>query len=616
MRFSRLLKILPMVLCDTAAAALAGLIAVVMTYPGSERAMQLVDFFRYFPIFAVTLVIIFYFLGLYAGLWKYAGVKDGVLTAAGTMIAVVGYMFGSTYWLHLEQRRGFYLLFGQILLILVLCLRFYHLIMTALKRGNLYFKKDTERIMMIGAGEGGSIIATGLSSSHEYRNSRVVCFIDDDPQKLGCRINGIKVIGTRQDIVKAAEDYRIHTIIFAIPSCPEDSRREILEICKQTGCQMKTVPNVCDLKENLKVSQLRQVQIEDLLGREPIRLDCSGVAEYVRGKTVLVTGGGGSIGAELCRQLAGFKPKRLVILDIYENTTYEIQLELAEKFPALDLYVHIGTITDQAMLDTLFGSYRPDIVFHAAAHKHVPLMEDSPRESVKNNVFGTLALASAADRYGTARFVMISTDKAVNPTNVMGATKRMCEMIIQSYNKKSATEFVAVRFGNVLGSHGSVIPLFKKQIAHGGPVTVTHRDIIRYFMTIPEAVSLVLQAGALAKGGEIFVLDMGKPVKILDLAENLIRLSGFKPYKDIDIQFTGLRPGEKLFEELLMDEEGLDATSHNMIYVGKPIDVDSDAFWKSLTHLRKIVDDEDVDIRREIQKIVPTYHPKQVLIGQ
>ena len=394
----------------------------------------------------------------------------------------------------------------------------------------------------------------------------------------------------------------------AMPSAPRSEVKEILNICKETDCELRVLPGLYQMiKGEVSISQLRKVEIEDLLGRDPIRVKLDEIMGYVAGKVILVTGGGGSIGSELCRQVAAHEPKRLIIFDIYENNAYDIQQELKDKYPNLDLVVLIGSVRNTHRINSVFEKYRPDIVYHAAAHKHVPLMEDSPNEAIKNNVFGTYKTAMAADRYGAKRFVLISTDKAVNPTNIMGASKRLCEMVIQMMNRHSATEFVAVRFGNVLGSNGSVIPLFKKQIEKGGPVTVTHPDIIRYFMTIPEAVSLVLQAGALAKGGEIFVLDMGEPVKILDLAENLIRLSGYKPYEDIDIEFTGLRPGEKLYEELLMSEEGLQETPNKLIHIGKPIEFDEEKFREQLEILKKTADKDSDSIKQLVKEIVPTY---------
>jgi len=486
-------------------------------------------------------------------------------------------------------------------------------------RANHRKKKNTKsevngNIMIIGAGDGACLFLNNIHDSAYYSGATPVCLIDDDKSKKGMLINNIPVLGTRADIVTLAKEKHIDMIVFAIPSCPSEEKSKILKICQKTGCILKTLPAVYQIEkeEGLTAKSVRDVEIEDLLGREPIKLETEDVSGYVAGKTVLVTGGGGSIGSELCRQIAANKPKLLVIFDIYENNAYDIQNELKTTYPELNLEVRIGSVRDTRRMEQIFRDFRPQVVYHAAAHKHVPLMEDSPNEAIKNNVFGTLKTVRAADKYGAERFVLISTDKAVNPTNIMGASKRMCEMVVQAYNKKSKTDFVAVRFGNVLGSNGSVVPLFKKQIAEGGPVTVTDPGIIRYFMTIPEAVSLVLKAGASAKGGEIFVLDMGEPVKILDLAENLISLSGFTPYVDIDIKFTGLRPGEKKYEELLMSEEGLTQTENRLIFIGQPIDFDEEEFIASLdAHKEKIYDDSE-DIRDWVKKFVPTYQiPKK-----
>lgn len=464
--------------------------------------------------------------------------------------------------------------------------------------------------MVVGAGEAGAMVIKEFQNSR-YLDQKVCCVIDDNEAKQGKYLRGVQIMGTRNDIGFLARELNVDEIIVALPSVPQSEVREILQICQETGCKLKVMPGIYQMiNGEVSVSRLRKVEIEDLLGREPIKLQVESVMGYVAGKTILVTGGGGSIGSELCRQIAAHNPKRLIIADIYENNAYDIQQELKQKYPKLDLVVLIASVRNVHRINSIFETYRPEIVYHAAAHKHVPLMEDSPNEAIKNNVFGTYATAQAADRYGVSRFVLISTDKAVNPTNIMGASKRICEMIIQMMNHRSRTDFVAVRFGNVLGSNGSVIPLFKKQIEQGGPVTVTHPDIIRYFMTIPEAVSLVLQAGALAKGGEIFVLDMGEPVKILDLAENLIRLSGFKPFEEIPIVFTGLRPGEKLYEELLMNEEGLKETENKLIHIGKPIEFDEERFREDLEELRKMAEEDSAEIRWKVRRIVPTYVTK------
>ena len=466
----------------------------------------------------------------------------------------------------------------------------------------------TERIMIVGAGNAASILIDDMMKNEAFANSTVVLAVDDNEKNVGKYIHGVKIMGTRRDIVSLAKRFKIDTIIFAIPSANESERVEILKICSETGCLLKSMPSVDDMVDNkVSANKLKKVEIEDLLERVPIKIDVDKIINYVEGKTVLVTGGGGSIGSELCRQLASHNPGRLIIFDVYENNAYDIQNELKNKYPNLDLVTLIGSARDSKRLDCLFNKYRPNIVYHAAAHKHVPLMEDSPNEAIKNNVFGTLKTAMAADKYGVERFVLISTDKAVNPTNVMGASKRICEMIVQCMSRHSKTEFTAVRFGNVLGSNGSVIPLFKKQIEKGGPVLVTHPDIIRYFMTIPEAVSLVLTAGAMAKGGEIFVLDMGKPVKIVDLAKNMIRLMGYRVDKDIKIEYIGLRPGEKLFEELLMDEEGLRDTENHLIHIGNPLIFDDEWFKGKLHELENVMYDDNADIRSLIHEIVPTY---------
>ena len=441
---------------------------------------------------------------------------------------------------------------------------------------------------------------------------QVVCFIDDDLSKYKLTVHGIPIAGNRNKIIEMAKKYKIDEILVAIPSADKKELADILNICKETKCHIKRLPGMYQfINDGFQISDFKDVEVQDLLGRDTIEVSLEDIMGYVTNKVVMVTGGGGSIGSELCRQIAANKPKQLIIVDIYENNAYDIQLELKHNYPELNLETLIASVRNEVKVNKLFEIYHPDIVYHAAAHKHVPLMEDSPNEAVKNNVVGTWNVAKMADKYGVGKFVMISTDKAVNPTNVMGATKRICEMIIQSYNERSQTDFVAVRFGNVLGSNGSVIPLFKKQIEAGGPVTVTDPNIIRYFMTIPEAVSLVLQAGAYAKGGEIFILDMGEPVKIDDLAKNLIRLSGYTLGVNMEIKYTGLRPGEKLYEELLMKEEGLQDTANKLIHIGKPIEFDKEHFFEHLEELKEEAYAETGDIRTLIQKVAPTYHPKE-----
>jgi FlaA1/EpsC-like NDP-sugar epimerase len=562
----------------------------------------------YLPINIITVLIVFLCFHLYHSIWRFISIIElENIIMASIVISIVQTILLNI--LSLPVPRSYYFLYCGFLIAFTLTTRFaYRAIRMALRRRR---EVSDENVMVIGAGEAANVIIKEIITSHHVSKS-VKCIIDDAPDKIGRYIQGIKVVGNRDTILLNVEKYGISEIIIAMPSASKKSISEIANICKETGCKLKTLPGIYQLMSGeVSTAQLRNVEVEDLLGRDPIKVDIESIMGYVTNKVVLVTGGGGSIGSELCRQLAARNPKQLIIVDIYENSTYEIQQELKKKFPELDLVTLIASVRNTKRINQIFDTYRPNIVYHAAAHKHVPLMEDSPNEAVKNNVFGTLKTVMAADRYGVDKFVMISTDKAVNPTNIMGATKRICEMIIQTFNSRSNTEFVAVRFGNVLGSNGSVIPHFKKQIEAGGPVTVTHPDIIRYFMTIPEAVSLVLQAGAYAQGGEIFVLDMGEPVKILDLANNLIRLSGYIPNDEIAVTFTGLRPGEKLYEELLMKEEGMQDTENSLIHIGKPIALDEEKFLQQLDQLNKIVREEPEDIRPYVQQIVDTYTYKK-----
>ena len=555
----------------------------------------------------VTLII-FYIFRLYNSVWRYASDTEMVnvviaVTICSIMQPVIFWLLG-TY-----VPRSFPFFYGFFMAIFTGGVRFSYrfLRMVQNKRLNHFNTPERQNYMIVGAGASGNAILQEVQSS-KYLSMHVACFIDDNPGCQGKYLRGVPIVGGREKIAESVEKYDVDEIIIAIPSASRSELKPLLEICKETGRRIQILPGMYQIiKGDVNVSNLREVQIEDLLGRDPIEVNVDEIIGYVRDKVVLVTGGGGSIGSELCRQVARHSPRRLVILDIYENNAYEIQQELRRDYPELDLEVLIGSVRNTMRVDEIFREYRPDIVYHAAAHKHVPLMEDSPNEPIKNNVFGTLKVAAAADRYGTGRFVMISTDKAVNPTNIMGASKRICEMVIQNMNRKSRTEYVAVRFGNVLGSNGSVVPLFKKQIEQGGPVTVTHPDIIRYFMTIPEAVSLVLQAGAYAKGGEIFVLDMGEPMKILDLAKNMIKLSGYRVNEDIRIEFTGLRPGEKMYEELLMQEEGLKETANRMIYIGRPIEYDDELFERQLERLQEASVNESQDIRALVREIVPSY---------
>lgn len=559
----------------------------------------------YLPIYIPVTIVIFLAFRLYHNLWRYAGIEE-MANVIYACIVVVLVQYIGTIVMGLKMFRSYYPLNLLFLICLIGGTRFlYRLIRMVSNRYPIDSKKH---IMIIGAGEAANAIIREIQNS-EYLDGKIICAIDDNKSKRNSYIQGIKIIGNRYDIPEAVIKYNITDIIIAIPTLSPRELKPILKICQETNCGMKILPGMYQLiNEEVKVSRLRKVEIEDLLGREMIHLDTDSIMEYVSDQVVMVTGGGGSIGSELCRQIAKYHPRQLIIVDIYENNAYDIQQELLARHPKINLVVLIASVRNTKRLDYIFKRYHPQIVFHAAAHKHVPLMETSPNEAIKNNVLGTLKLVKAADQYNVRRFVQISTDKAVNPSNIMGASKRICEMIIQTYNQQSKTEFVAVRFGNVLGSNGSVIPLFKKQIANGGPVTVTHPDVIRYFMTIPEAVSLVLQAGALAQGGEIFVLDMGEPVRIADLAANLIRLSGYIPNRDIVIEYTGLRPGEKLYEELLLDEEGIQDTENRLIHIGKPIPINVQKFMMQLKELEEKATDESMDIRDVVQKIVPTYH--------
>lgn len=613
---NRYLAFLSSVVFDFFAAALSLLASLKLV--GTPELTDNKDMFVFSVIvWPMLIVLSLYIFKAYSVLWRFSRIPDLLRVFAGVTVAFGGLficqmaVFGRAYSLPVMLLAFSFTFFLAVMLRLLMK---YTVLRAACESGENAAPSELDgNIMIIGAGSAASMLINELKG-YKPSGIKFKCIIDDDPSKKNTYISGVKVCGDRNHIIEAAEKYEIDTILFAIPSCGSKERSEILNICKETSCRLKIVPSVYQMMNSGEKGiskKIRKVQIEDLLGREPISLDINRIIDYVAGRTVLVTGGGGTIGSELCRQIAEHDPKRLVIFDIYENNAYDIQNELRRKYPELDLVTLIGSVRDSKRLESVFKTYRPDIVYHAAAHKHVPLMEDSPNEAVKNNVFGTLKTAQCADKYGAEKFVLISTDKAVNPTNIMGASKRICEMIIQAYNNRSETEFVAVRFGNVLGSNGSVIPLFKKQIEAGGPVTVTDPDIIRYFMTIPEAVTLVLQAGASAKGGEIFVLDMGKPMKILDLAENLIRLSGLVPYKDINIEFIGLRPGEKLYEEMLMDEEGIRETENELIYIGHPIELDEEKFFASLDRLQKAMYDDSADIRGIVSDIVPTYHCKK-----
>lgn len=566
--------------------------------------------YMYYAVLACVITVASYSVAkLYRSVWTYAGISEVLRTFATSIIAAG--ITGITFSISITRMPiSFYLVGWALMFGFTAAIRLmYRLLRRALMRSESAREANgrQQNIMIVGAG------ASGLMLLEEYRTSyyltdHVKIFIDDNEQKWHKYLDGVRIEGGRDKIIESVEKYKIDKIILAMPSADRKDIKAILEICNQTNCQIQTVPGVYQLVNGeVNVSKLRNVEIEDLLGRDPIKVNLDEILGYVKGKTVLITGGGGSIGSEICTQLAEHEVGHLIIFDIYENNAYDIQQKLKWNHPELNLTVLIGSVRNMHRINSVMKKYEPDVVFHAAAHKHVPLMEDSPNEAIKNNVFGTYKTASAAGRNHVKKFVLISTDKAVNPTNIMGASKRMCEMIVQTLNHFYETDFVAVRFGNVLGSNGSVIPLFEKQIAAGGPVTVTHPDIIRYFMAIPEAVSLVLQAGAYAKGGEIFVLDMGEPVKIADLAKNLIRLSGYKLGEDIEIEYTGLRPGEKLYEELLMDEEGLQDTENKMIHIGKPIDMDEEKFMHQLIQLRDAANEDSDAIRAMVKEIVPTY---------
>ena len=571
---------------------------------------------RFLTFYSTTIIpwigislIVFMLFGLYRSIWSFVSI-DELFRIILSYLCLCAICLAATFLLPVKMPVSYYVLGLLFSFISTVGLRFSYRFLR-----QLYIEIQSRRdprgaknVMIIGAGEAGRALIREIVNRN-MTNHKVVCLIDDNPAKKGRILEGIPIVGTRDDIPDAVKKYNVKKIIFAIPTSSGQTKKEILEICSTTGCEIQVIPGMFQLMSGeVKVANLRNVEVQDLLGRDPVEVDWQEIGKYITGKRVMVTGGGGSIGSELCRQIAKNNPEELVIFDIYENNAYDIQMELNRKYPYLKLTVLIGSVRNTARVESVVEQYRPQIVFHAAAHKHVPLMEDSPHEAIKNNVMGTFKMAKAAAKYGVTKFVLISTDKAVNPTNIMGASKRLCEMVVQMMQRRSDTEFVAVRFGNVLGSNGSVIPLFKKQIENGGPVTVTHPEITRFFMTIPEAVSLVLQAGYYAKGGEIFVLDMGQPVKIADMAKNLIRLSGYEPDVDIKVEYTGLRPGEKLYEELLMSEEGLQETENKLIHIGKPIEMDDELFLKQLKLLDQASKDEDSDIKKLVAQIVPTYH--------
>ena len=603
------LRVACLVLADLILINLSAFLALYIRFEFDFRQLYATTFLRDMLIYAginsACTILIFHILKLYNSLWEFASVSELVRITLGCFFSAVFYMVGM-FMLHLTVPRSFPAIYMLILCLLCGALRLSY---RCVRRTRAGLRSEGEkRTMLIGGGQAGAIALREFQTSPRSEN-KVVCIIDDSPNKVGSYLRGVKIVGGRSSIPAMAEKYDVDKIVLAIPSASRQEKLQILSYCHNTSCTLRTLPGICQLANGeVRIEQIREVDIEDLLGRETVKIDLDEVAAYITGKTVLVTGGGGSIGSERCRQAAAQRPKRLIIFDIYENNAYDIQMELRRTHPELDLVVLIGSVRDRERVMQVFDRYRPDLVCHAAAHKHVPLMETSPFEAIKNNVFGTYNVAQAADRFGTQRFILISTDKAVNPTNVMGASKRLCEMIVQMMNDRSATEYVAVRFGNVLGSAGSVIPLFRKQIRSGGPVTVTDKRVIRYFMTIPEAVQLIFQAGAYARGGEIFVLDMGEPVRIDDLARNMIRLSGFEPDVDIPVVYTGLRPGEKLYEELLLSGEGMQKTKNDLIYIGHEIAFDPAAFEENLMLLRAIPESDEPALRAKLRELVPTFH--------
>ena len=560
------------------------------------------------PWIALSLTV-FTLFGLYRSIWSFVSIDElyRIVLAYLCLSVLCGIV---SVLLPVKMPISFYVLGMLFSFCSTVGLRFsYRLLRYA--TGGIHNRRSTQtgkNVMIIGAGEAGRALLREILNRDKL-DYKVVCLIDDNPSKKGRLLEGVPIVGDRDQIPEAVKKYKVNKIIYAIPTSSGQTKKEILDICSETGCEIQVVPGIYQLVNgDVSVATLRDVEVQDLLGRDPVTVDWHEIGKYITDKRVMVTGGGGSIGSELCRQIAKNNPEELVIFDIYENNAYDIQMELMRKYPYLKLTVLIGSVRNTARVESVIDRYRPQLVFHAAAHKHVPLMEESPHEAIKNNVMGTFKMAKAAAKFGVKKFVLISTDKAVNPTNIMGASKRLCEMVVQMMGRKSDTDFSIVRFGNVLGSNGSVIPLFKKQIENGGPVTVTHPEITRFFMTIPEAVSLVLQSGCYSKGGEIFVLDMGQPVKIADMAKNLIRLSGYEPDVDIKIEYTGLRPGEKLYEELLMSEEGLQETENKLIHIGKPIEMDDELFMKQLKLLDQASKDESTDIKKLVAQIVTTYH--------
>lgn len=610
-------RMILLMLLDIICVLVSGYLALAIRFDMISQEIDplfLTSFLKYSPFQTITILILYGLFHIYQSLWEYAGYRECMNIVWACMIGAA-VQYAGMHIMDMPVPGSYYVMSNGIMAVMTMVFRLGYRLVRLYSRKHMENDPDNsmmsakpKNIMIVGGGQACIMLIKEIRNSG-FLNRQVCCVIDDDPNKKGRYIQNVPVVGNRSRICEMAKKYGIDQIIIAMPSVNRSEVRKILEICQQTGCELMTVPGLYQIiRGDVSVSKLKRVEIEDLLGREPAELDTESIIDYVTDKTIMVTGGGGSIGSELCRQLAAHPIRRLVIVDIYENNAFTIQQELKRKYPDLDLQVQIASVRDYHRMNQIFETCRPDIIYHAAAHKHVPLMEDSPNEAVKNNVGGTYNMVRLADEWKVKRFVLISTDKAVNPTNVMGATKRICEMLVQTYNRRSETEYAAVRFGNVLGSNGSVIPQFRQQIREGGPVTVTHPDIIRYFMLISEAVALVLQAGAYAGGGEIFVLDMGDPVRIYDLAEKMIRLAGFRPGIDIEIKITGLRPGEKLYEELLMDEEGMRDTPNKLIHIGRPIEMDEDTFLPGVEKLIRAACEDGPDIRLRIKELVDTYH--------
>ncbi len=616
LKFERWAKVIMLFIYDACAVFLSEYLAIITRFDFNVERVEsgyLTSVLRYTPVNLVLTLLIFIILRMYSSLWRFASVREmaACVMACGlsALLQVTGYMI-----LELSVPRSYYILYFFYFILFIAASRFGYRAFRIIKDRFVQSNAgDAVNTMIIGAGNTAYSLMNDIARSPKIKN-KVVCIIDADITKRGKHVFGAPIVGGDESIPGAVEKYNVEEIFIAVTNIPVTRKKQIIEICQGTGAAMKIVPSAAQIiNDEVSVSSLREVSIEDLLGREPVRTDLDEILGYIRGKTVIVTGAGGSIGSELSRQLASHEPKQLILFDIHENTTYELQLELRKNYPQLDLVTLIGSVRNSARVESVFEKYHPGIVFHAAAHKHVPLMEDSPNEAIKNNVFGTFNVALSAAKNKVERMVLISTDKAVNPTNIMGASKRLCEMVIQGmYRKYPSTRFVAVRFGNVLGSSGSVVPIFKKQIEQGGPVTVTDKNIVRYFMTIPEAVSLVIQASVYAKGGEIFVLDMGEPVRIDDMARNLIRLSGYEPDVDIMIEYTGLRPGEKLYEECLKDEEGLQKTANNLIFIAKPIVFDDEKFFSDLAKLKEEAYEDREDMKELVAALVPSYKYKKI----